>query len=85
MSARFTTTCQRGYLPRGSTVELVHLSGTVREPGRAARDPHQGDGLWWRVKFPNGIVARHVRAGTELEQLGIYRADLVPARRERTS
>lgn len=83
MTARFTTTCRRGGLPEGSKVELVHLTGTVRTPGRVNRDPHQGDGLWWRVKYPSGIVAGHVRAGTELAQLGINAGlDLVPARRE---
>lgn len=81
--SRFVTTRQCGRLPQGMTVDLVHLTGTVREPGRVNRDPHQGDGLWWRVKHPNGIVAGHVPAGTELAQLGIHAsADLAPARRE---
>ena len=73
MTARFVTTTQAGLYRPGLTIDVIDITGTTAFDPRA-RDAHTspaGDGQWYRVKHPNGLMIRMCRTPGELAGLGI--------------
>lgn len=78
MTPRFTTTAPAGLYRPGLIIDVITMTGSAPATDRDAYLGGGGDGQWFRVRHPNGILIGMRRTPAELtDDLGIDLGSLV--------